>query len=145
MITSIRQCKVVIFGLLILSSYLIACSSAINPTQPAPDTGAGNDQRVAKLVPARYDVKVYSNVIECAMPAAGACRVEVLGPMGDMVWAFDFVATEAGWYAIQWNGRNESGKEVGQGIYVVCMSVATWSRCALQYWSDGSFSNLPSE
>ena len=81
---------------------LVAGSAAwgIRPVYPNP-SGPGRPVRFQLVVP----------------PAGGSARVEILNSIGQRVRRMDLGALAPGAPVVQWDGRNDAGREVAPGAY----------------------------
>jgi hypothetical protein len=72
--------------------------------------------------------------IEYTIPESGPARLEVLDLMGRVVKVLIDGPRPAGEDRIQWNGRDDTGREVASGVYLVRLSsdrAVTWQRVTL--------------
>ena len=58
-----------------------------------------------------------STTIRFALPIEQQVRLDLFNVLGQQVRSFDLGLTPAGYGSVFWNGRNESGRPVGSGIY----------------------------
>jgi hypothetical protein len=87
---------------------------AMEPGYPNP-SGAGAIVRIPVVVPA----------------AGGGARLEIVNSAGQRVRVLDLGTLPAGTPTVQWDGRNESGREVAVGVYTAWL-IAGSTRIAIR-------------
>lgn len=87
---------------------------------PAPSGSAG--KRVQ--FPTEFSVANYPNpfnpitVINYAVPKKSTVAIEIFNILGQKIKTLVEGERTAGYHSVLWDGKNESGKEVGSGIYL---------------------------
>jgi hypothetical protein len=102
---------------------------------PRPDLGAAVEQLLS-LTPVEEPVVTGrltllgarspfagETVVRFEQATAGPSRLEIYDVAGRRVRALDGVANTAGSGQIRWNGRDDRGREVGGGVYVLRLTV----------------------
>jgi len=59
-----------------------------------------------------------STTLRVALPRAGMLRLEVYDVLGQRIRTIADGKREAGFHTLVWDGRNETGNEVGSGVYL---------------------------
>jgi len=70
-------------------------------------------------------------VIEYSLPRRAPVRLQIFDVSGRLVrWLVKDRVQQPGFYKIQWDGRNDSGREVASGVYFLSLSVEGQRRSA---------------
>jgi hypothetical protein len=96
------------------------CRSSWNTT-----LGANLSRSTVGTLPTKYNLgQNYPNpfnpttTIEYQLPQGGQVKLEVFNILGERVATLVNNVEEAGFYHVQWNGQDESGRSVASGMYM---------------------------
>ncbi len=77
------------------------------------------------LAPAKYSLSQnypnpfnISTTVQYELPEAADIGLVVYNILGQEVFSFGSVKQPAGYYKLQWNGRNNTGSNVASGMYI---------------------------
>jgi hypothetical protein len=59
-----------------------------------------------------------TTTIEYEVPTAGAVKLEIFNLLGEVVATLTDEYREAGFYSVQWQGKDDAGRTLGSGVYV---------------------------
>jgi len=88
---------------------------------------------IASLLPDTYDLhQNYPNpfnsetVIKYQLPEAGHVEISIYNLLGQNVRTLVNKETNAGYFTVKWNGRNDAGNTVSSGIYIVTIKAGSF-------------------
>ncbi len=91
--------------------------------------GSGDQEIVPPLIPTVTELQdAYPNpfnpvtTIPYSLKSAGDVQISIYNLKGQLVWSYGNKHDKSGYYKINWNGRDNSGKPVSSGIYYYRMS-----------------------
>lgn len=82
------------------------------------------DRTRAQLLPNVPNPFNPQTTLRFVMPSAGDARLQILDLAGREVWEQSRSGLEAGEHQIVWNGRDQSGRTVSSGVYLVQLTTA---------------------
>jgi hypothetical protein len=99
-------------------------------SQPPPPPPTAVLEEYAATRPQRFSLEQnYPNpfnsemVIRCTLPVSGKVELALYNLAGQKVVALVAGVREAGAYALRWDGRDDSGRELATGVYLYRLQV----------------------
>ncbi len=97
-------------------------------------TGQPLDVRDGKVIPEEYELaQNYPNpfnpstIISYALPKDGSVKLVIYNIMGEVVRVLADDEMSAGYYSVQWDGRNNSGSLLPSGVYLYSINSGEFS------------------